>query len=88
MERMIGLLLIISAIWIGVEFYTEGDQAFGGIFASDDAPAVSLYEDERPAAAEPRSHGARPNNWAGERVRQKVTGLNQQRGDRIDAVED
>ncbi len=34
MERWIGIILILCAIWVGIEFYTEGEQAFGGILAS------------------------------------------------------
>lgn len=85
MERMIGLILIITAIWIGVELYSEGDQAFGGIFASDESAAEAEAEPVDPGDPT-ASHGARPHNWAGERVRSKVTRLNQQRGDRIDGV--
>jgi hypothetical protein len=89
MERMIGLILIVTAIWVGVEFYTEGDQAFGGIFASGDAPAASSASSSGYAGDSGAANiGSRNKNWAGERVREKVTGLHQERGDRIDAVED
>jgi hypothetical protein len=37
MERWIGILLIACAVWIGIEYYMEGEQAFGGLFASDSA---------------------------------------------------
>jgi hypothetical protein len=41
MERMFGLLIILGVLWAGIEFYTKGDQAFGGMFASIDAPAAA-----------------------------------------------
>ena len=39
MERWFGLLLILGVLYAGIELYTKGDQAFGGVFASSDAPA-------------------------------------------------
>lgn len=41
MERMFGLFLILAILGVGIEFYTKGDQAFGGLFASADAPAAA-----------------------------------------------
>ena len=39
--RMISIMLIVGAVWVGAEVYSEGlNGAFGGIFASTfDAPA-------------------------------------------------
>jgi hypothetical protein len=41
MERWIGILLIVAAIWAGLEYYSKGEAAFGGLFASGDAPAAA-----------------------------------------------
>jgi hypothetical protein len=41
MERVFGLLVIVAILFVGVELYTKGDQAFGGTFASADAPAAA-----------------------------------------------
>jgi hypothetical protein len=76
MERMIGLILIVTAIWVGVEFYTEGDQAFGGIFASESSSSASSggYDD-----------GAAPaeGTWAGERAGHKLERMHAERAQRM-----
>ena len=39
MGRIFGILLIGLGIWVGLEIYLEGTQnAFGGVFASQEAP--------------------------------------------------
>jgi hypothetical protein len=48
MERMIGLILIVGVVWAGIEYYTKGEQAFGGVFASGEASADA----EQPWAGE------------------------------------
>jgi hypothetical protein len=44
MERVFGLFVILAALYAGIELYTKGNQAFGGIFASSDAQAEETYE--------------------------------------------
>jgi hypothetical protein len=78
MERMIGLILIVTAIWVGVEFYTEGDQAFGGIFASADSS-----EPAAPAASGPSRAQTGEADWAGSRVKASVTKMHVDRAQRI-----
>lgn len=35
MQKLIGIVIIVIAIWVGIEVYTQGiDGAFGGVFAS------------------------------------------------------
>jgi hypothetical protein len=35
MQKIFGVLLILLAVWVGIEIYTQGmDGAFGGLFAS------------------------------------------------------
>jgi hypothetical protein len=41
MERWIGIVLIVLAAWVGIELYTKGSDAFGGILASSDAAPAS-----------------------------------------------
>jgi hypothetical protein len=39
MGRIFGILMIGLGIWVGLEIYLEGTQnAFGGVFASSEAP--------------------------------------------------
>ena len=46
MNRIFGLLLMVLAVWIGVEFYTKGaDAAFGGIFAGALDPVADYQAD-------------------------------------------
>lgn len=33
MQKAFGLLFIVVLIWAGMEWYTKGEAAFGGIFA-------------------------------------------------------
>jgi hypothetical protein len=44
MERVFGLLVIMAVLYAGIELYTKGDRAFGGLLASGDAPAAEEYE--------------------------------------------
>jgi hypothetical protein len=50
---MIGIILIVCAIWVGIQLYTEGEQAFGGLFAS---------ESSEPAEADTTWAGERAGN--------------------------
>jgi hypothetical protein len=47
MSRLIGIILVVLAIWAGVEVYTKGiGGAFGGILGSTlDAPAARSTPD-------------------------------------------
>lgn len=53
MGRVFGILLIVLGIWVGLEYYTKGSQAFGGAFASWFEPIEQTefsdrrYTDER-----------------------------------------
>jgi hypothetical protein len=71
MSKAIGLLAIVLAVWLSIELYSNGySGAFGGIFASGDAPA---------AAAEDRS-------WAGSRAADKTRRAHDERNDAIDRL--
>ena len=64
MAKAIGLLVFVCAIWAAFEVTTEGiNGAFGGVFASADAPtnspAESLFKAERAGAAVERAHQER-----------------------------
>ena len=76
MEKMIGIILIAAGVWVGVEYFTEGDQMFGGIFASEESALPSSSDDG--AAAAPRDH-----EWAGSRVKHSVTKMHTDRAQRI-----
>lgn len=46
MKRIFGFLLMVLAVWIGVEFYTKGaDAAFGGVFAGALDPVADYQAD-------------------------------------------
>ncbi len=35
MQKLVGIIIIVVAIWVGIEVYTQGiDGAFGGVFAT------------------------------------------------------
>ena len=34
MGKVFGILLMVAAIWVGLTVFSEGDAAFGGLFAS------------------------------------------------------
>lgn len=71
MGKAFGILLIVVAIWIGLEVYTEGvDGAFGGRLAFL-APAAS-----RSAPADDR--------WAGERAADAFETAKDRRMDQIE----
>lgn len=81
MGKIFIILLILGAIWVGMEMYNEGtDKAFGGIFApiesarSDDGglPAAGLTPaaQEADVPSERRRSGRVPITEA---VRQRVT---------------
>ena len=76
MEKMIGIILIAAGVWVGVEYFTEGDQMFGGIFASEES-APSYGSDDGDEAA------PRENDWAGSRVKHSVTKMHTDRAARI-----
>jgi hypothetical protein len=78
MEKMIGIILIAAGVWVGVEYFTEGDQMFGGIFASEESASSASSDDADEAAAAPREH-----DWAGSRVKQSVTKMHTDRAQRI-----
>jgi hypothetical protein len=62
MERWIGIILIVLAAWAGVEYYTKGADAFGGIFASGDAAPAGGEESwagERAGRRLERTHAER-----------------------------
>ena len=75
MEKMIGIILIVAGIWVGVEYFTEGDQMFGGIFASDESAASYGSGDGDEAAP--------ANDWAGARVKHSVTRMHTDRAARL-----
>ena len=76
MEKMIGIILIAAGVWVGVEYFTEGDQMFGGIFASEESASSASSDDGGEAA--PREH-----DWAGSRVKHSVTKMHTDRAARI-----
>jgi hypothetical protein len=61
MERWIGILLIVGAVWAGIEYYTKGEQAFGGVFASGaTAPAeAESWAGARAGSKLERAHAER-----------------------------
>ncbi len=64
MGRIIGILLVVLAVWIGMEFYTEGsERAFGGIFAGALDP-ISDYEVSE--------DGRSPTDRIGDKVREDI----------------
>lgn len=81
MGKAFGLVLMVAALWVGLEIYTEGMQsAFGGVFAK-----TGLVEEATPAA---------PAQRPTEAIRERVTGhmeLGESRReealDRIEALE-
>ena len=70
MEKMIGIILIAAGVWVGVEYFTEGDQMFGGIFAS---------EESAPASSDDGAAARRDHDWAGSRVKHSVTKMHTDR---------
>ena len=78
MEKMIGIILIAAGVWVGVEYFTEGDQMFGGIFASEESSSSASSDDGEEAAAAPREH-----DWAGSRVKHSVTKMHTDRAARM-----
>jgi hypothetical protein len=76
---MIGIILIVAAIWVGVEYMTEGDDAFGGILASFGSSSASSSSDDEEEAAPRRQNG----DWAGARVKHSVTKMHTDRAARI-----
>ena len=81
MERMIGIILIVAAIWVGGEYMSEGEDAFGGLFSSfssSSSSSTSSSSDDEEAA--PRRQN---NDWAGARVKQSVTKMHTDRAARI-----
>ena len=76
MEKMIGIILIAAGVWVGVEYFTEGDQMFGGIFASEESASASSSDEGDEAA--PGEH-----DWAGSRVKHSVTKMHTDRAQRI-----
>jgi hypothetical protein len=76
MEKMIGIILIAAGVWVGVEYFTEGDRMFGGIFASEESAAPASSDDGETAAR-------REPDWAGSRVKHSVTKMHTDRAARI-----
>lgn len=66
MARAFGLLVMLGALWVGMNLYREGvESAYGGIFASSDsAPAVARE------GSMPEARSAAPVT---QRVRDRVT---------------
>ena len=58
MQRMIGIILIVLALWVGIEVYTEGtERAFGGLFASgSEEPDEQRSTPQRAADAVQRAY--------------------------------
>jgi hypothetical protein len=53
MGKIVGMLLMVVAIWVGMEVYNEGaDRAFGGTFsflkAGDDLPERAVHRVSTP----------------------------------------
>ena len=64
MSKVLGMLAIVLAIWVGMTVYNEGvDQAFGGIFARFGASQAdeSQQSDDRPVTE--RAAGAFQRAW-------------------------
>jgi hypothetical protein len=71
MGKAFGILLIVTAVWVGLEVYTEGvNGAFGGrlAFLGPEAPQVEEVE----------------HRWAGERAADAFRGARDRRIDRIE----
>jgi hypothetical protein len=67
MGKAFGLVLMVIALWAGLEIYTEGMQgAFGGVFA-----ATGVVEEATPATP---GAPAAPRQRPTEAVRDRVTG--------------
>lgn len=59
MGRVFGLLLLVGALWVGLEIFNEGmDGAFGGVFArgADAGAAESTSAARRAGDAVERAH--------------------------------
>lgn len=66
MGRLIGLILMLIAIYVGISLYTEGtDHAFGGILAS---PASDPAPRPRPVTQRVRERVTEDLRSAAERV--------------------
>jgi hypothetical protein len=76
---MIGIILIVAAIWVGVEYLTEGEDAFGGLFSSFSSSSSSPSSSDDEEAAPRRQN----DDWAGARVKQSVTKMHTDRAARI-----
>ena len=62
MGKSVGLIMIVLALWVSVELYTNGfSGAFGGVFASEEAPAEEerSWAGERARAKTERGHAER-----------------------------
>ena len=72
--KLLGIVLLVAAVWVGIEIYTNGtDGAFGGIFARFGPPS--------PHAGEPGSVGKR----IGAKVQSELTDAAERRmGDEED----
>ncbi len=71
MQKAIGMLLIVLALWTGIELYTRGPSgAFDGAFAF-------LLDDEE------REEGY---SWAGERAGNKLRQKHEERADAINRL--
>jgi hypothetical protein len=57
MGKIIGILFLCLGVWAGMEVYLEGTQnAFGGIFASGEAPRDERSTPQRAGDAVGRAH--------------------------------
>jgi len=75
MGKLLGLILLVLAVWAGVEIFDKGvDGAFGGLFSGFRTPTAG-------AAAE--SHGGSMAQRIGAKVRADI-----ERGAQRDGVED
>lgn len=71
MQKAIGMLILVMAVWTGIELATNGTAgAFGGAFAS------FVDEDERDAEYK----------WAGERAGEKLRAQNEDREEAINRL--
>ena len=78
MGRIIGILLMVLAVWIGMEFYTKGsERAFGGIFAGALDPVVDYEVSE---------DGRSPTERVGDRVREDMQRGFQRTNDKVQRV--
>ena len=74
MGKLIGLILMVLAVWVGLEVYDKGvDHAFGGVFAWFETPLQpdesTGYDD---AADAPEGREVRPSGSLAQRVGAKV----------------